>query len=131
MRGGRKDFLRDIRSVIGSGMDEGDGRRAAMARSLSTLFETEWAFVARAADSEPPRRPAAQSIAEDEVGDANKEEGRRDAEEGAGKRNWRQECAEVLRRWGRNQCAWILPEDSGIGEARGSVTDAAAQVRNI
>ena len=57
-RGGRKDFLRDVRGVLaGAASEEGD-RRGVMARELSALFEMEWTAVSRAVDAEPPRRPA-------------------------------------------------------------------------
>ena len=127
-RGGRKDFLRDIRGVLGgAGSDEGDGRRGAMARELAALFETEWTAVARAADAEPPRRPAAAG-----ADGADCDEVRRDeADSGATGDEWRQECTDALQRWGRRQSA-LMPreghDDTGAGM---SVVDAAAQAMCI
>ena len=127
-RGGRKDFLRDVRSVlVGAVSEEGD-RRGEMARELSALFETEWTAVSRAVDSEPPRRPAPTAAAADvgaELDDARQMEKESFAAEGG---DWRRECADALRRWGRKQSALMLAESKDDSGARSSVLDAAAQV---
>lgn len=124
-RGGRKDFLRDVRSVLGSaGSDEADGRRGVMARELIAVLETEWTAVSRAADAEPPRRPA--QAGADDADDVRPDEG-----DGGNGDEWRQECAEALQRWGRRQSSLMIeeaPEDSGN---RVSVVDAAAQVHFV
>ena len=125
-RGGRKDFLRDVRSVlVGAVSDEGDSRRGVMARELSALFETEWTAVSRAVDSEPPRRPVPTAAA----ADVEMEDARQDEESvAAGGDGWRRECADALRRWGRKQSALMLAESKQDSGARSSVLDAAAQV---
>ena len=125
-RGGRKDFLRDVRNVLGGpGSEDGDGRRGAMARELGALFETEWTAVARAADAEPPRRPAPPGADGGDMDDMLCD----DADGGAAaSEEWRQECVEALQRWGRRQSALMLEETKGDSGARMLASDAAAQV---
>ncbi len=127
-RGGRKDFLRDVRSVLGgAGSDEGDSRRGVMARELLALFETEWTALSRAVDSEPPRRPVPTAAVADvgaEMEDLRQEE---ESVTGGGD-GWRRECADALRRWGRKQSALMLAGSKQDSGARSSVLDAAAQV---
>jgi hypothetical protein len=127
-RGGRKDFLRDVRSVLaGAASDEGDSRRAVMARELLALFETEWTAVSRAVDSEPPRRPVP-AVSGADIG-AEMDDTRQEEESlAAGGEGWRRECADALRRWGRKQSALVLAESKQDSGARSSVLDAAAQV---
>ncbi len=108
-----------------AGSEDGDGRRGAMARELTALFETEWTAVARAADAEPPRRPApsgADGAEDDDMWCDDADVGAAAAED------WRQECAEALQRWGRRQSALMLEENRNDAGARMSVSDAAAQV---
>jgi hypothetical protein len=130
-RGGRKDFLRDVRSVlVGAVSDEADSRRGVMARELSALFETEWTAVSRAVDSEPPRRPVPNAPVAD-VG-AEMDDSRQEEESAAtGGEGWRRECADALRRWGRKQSALMLAESKQDAGARSSVLDAAAQVNYL
>jgi hypothetical protein len=110
-RGGRKDFLRDIRSVFANAMlfHTKEDQRYQMAQELSDKFEDEWAAVMSLIE-----KPEDTAQGDDEGGehgsnmDASMDFAMpRPIEPGA---NWRKDCEHALERLKQHPSSWAFLE---------------------